>query len=156
MSNILPSISVHPNANVSLESYFCINVKANYLFQMIYSFEIEKIYDMSSYSIISANFIYRVLWPQFYQTRSAWSKDQGSNENHSPVHNFAPTVTKFCVMSEGQALVRESYSPFQASFAFAHRSRDRLNAILQTTLLVIFLCMKTNISWVPFKFTMFN
>ena len=35
-------------------------------------------------------------WPHFYQTRSAWSKDQGSNENHSPVHNFAPTVTKFC------------------------------------------------------------
>ena len=23
-------------------------------------------------------------WPHFYQTRSAWSMDQGSNENHSP------------------------------------------------------------------------
>ena len=43
-------------------------------------------------------------WPHFYQTRSAWSMDQGSNENHSPVNNFAPTVTKFCVMWEGQAL----------------------------------------------------
>ena len=42
-------------------------------------------------------------WPHFYQTRSAWSMDQGSNRKHSAVHNFAPTVTKFCVMWEGQA-----------------------------------------------------
>ena len=43
--------------------------------------------------------------PCFYQTRSAWSADQGSNENHSPAYNFEPTVTKFCVMwEEGQAL----------------------------------------------------
>ena len=42
--------------------------------------------------------------PCFYQTRSAWSADQGSNKNHSPAYNFAPTVTKFCVMWEGQAL----------------------------------------------------
>ena len=28
--------------------------------------------------------------------------DQGSTENHSPVNNIAPTVTKFCVMWEGQ------------------------------------------------------
>ena len=47
-------------------------------------------------------------WPHFYQTRSAWSKDQGSNENHSPVHNFAPTVTKFCVMWEEQALPQDT------------------------------------------------
>ena len=47
-------------------------------------------------------------WPHFYQTRSAWSKDQGSNENHSHVHNFAPTVTKFCVMWEGQALPQDT------------------------------------------------
>ena len=40
----------------------------------------------------------------FYQTRSAWSMDQGSNRKHSAFHNFAPTVTKFCVMWEGQAL----------------------------------------------------
>ena len=46
--------------------------------------------------------------PHFYQTRSAWYKDQGSNENHSPVHNFAPTVTKFCVMGEGQALPQDT------------------------------------------------
>ena len=46
--------------------------------------------------------------PHFYQTKSAWSKDQGSNENHSPVHNFAPTVTKFCVMWEGQALPQDT------------------------------------------------
>ena len=40
-------------------------------------------------------------WLCFYQTRSAWSRDQGSNKNHSPAHNFAPTVTKFCVIWEG-------------------------------------------------------
>ena len=39
--------------------------------------------------------------PQFYQTRSAWSKDQGSTKKHSAVHNFVPTVTKFCVLWEG-------------------------------------------------------
>ena len=27
--------------------------------------------------------------------------DQGSNKNHSPAYNFAPTVTKFCVVWEG-------------------------------------------------------
>ena len=37
----------------------------------------------------------------FYQTRSAWSIDQGSTRKCSAVHNFAPTVTKFCVMWEG-------------------------------------------------------
>ena len=42
--------------------------------------------------------------PCFYQNRSAWSADQGSNKNHSPAYNFAPTVIKFCVMWEGQAL----------------------------------------------------
>ena len=51
---------------------------------------------------------YQACRPHFYQTRSAWSKDQGSNENHSPVHNFAPTVTKFCVMWEGQALPQDT------------------------------------------------
>ena len=30
--------------------------------------------------------------------------DQGSNKNHSPAYNFAPTVTKFCVMWEGLSL----------------------------------------------------
>ena len=43
-------------------------------------------------------------WSHFYQTRSAWSVDQGSSDNHSPVNNVALTVTKFCVMWEGQAL----------------------------------------------------
>ena len=46
--------------------------------------------------------------PHFYQTRSAWSMDQGSNKNHSPVNNCAPTVTKFCVMWEGQALPHDT------------------------------------------------
>ena len=46
--------------------------------------------------------------PHFYQTRSAWSMDQGSNKNHSPVNNCAPTVTKFCVMWEGQALSHDT------------------------------------------------
>ena len=34
--------------------------------------------------------------------------DQGSNENHSPVNNFVPTVTKFCVLWEGQALPHDT------------------------------------------------
>ena len=44
----------------------------------------------------------------FYQTRSAWSMDQGSNENHSPINSSTPTVTKFCVMWEGQALPHDT------------------------------------------------
>ena len=34
--------------------------------------------------------------------------DQGSSENDSLVNNFAPTVTKFCVMWEGQALPHDT------------------------------------------------
>ena len=52
--------------------------------------------------------IVKASWPHFYQTRSAWSMDQGSNKNHSPVNNCAPTVTKFCVMWEGQALPHDT------------------------------------------------
>ena len=44
----------------------------------------------------------------FYQTRSAWSRDQGSNKNHSSAYNFAPTVTKFCVMWEGLSLPHDT------------------------------------------------
>ena len=40
----------------------------------------------------------------FYQTRSAWSMDQGSTRKRSAVHNFARAVTKFCVMWEGLSL----------------------------------------------------
>ena len=47
-------------------------------------------------------------WPHFYQTRSAWSVDQGSNKNHSPAYNFAPTVIKFCVMWEGLSLPHDT------------------------------------------------
>ena len=39
--------------------------------------------------------------PHFYQARSAWSVDLGSTRKCSAVHNFAPTVMKFCVMWEG-------------------------------------------------------
>ena len=46
--------------------------------------------------------------PHFYQTRSAWSVDQGSNKNHSPAYNLAPTVTKFCVMWEGLSLPHDT------------------------------------------------
>ena len=46
--------------------------------------------------------------PHFYQIRSAWSMDQGTNKNHYPVKDFAPTVTKFCVMWEGQALPHDT------------------------------------------------
>ena len=34
--------------------------------------------------------------------------DQGSNKNHSPINNFTPTITKFCVMWEGQALPHDT------------------------------------------------
>ena len=34
--------------------------------------------------------------------------DQGSTRKRSAVHNFAPTVTKFCVMWEGQALSHDT------------------------------------------------
>ena len=44
----------------------------------------------------------------FYQTGSALSMDQGSTRKRSAVHNFAPTVTKFCVMWEGQALPHDT------------------------------------------------
>ena len=54
------------------------------------------------------NIIATSTWLCFYQTRSAWSMDQGSNRKHSAVHNFAPTVTKFCVMWEGQALPHDT------------------------------------------------
>ena len=47
-------------------------------------------------------------WLCFYQTRSAWSMDQGSNKNHSPAYHFAPTVTKFCVMWEGLSLPHDT------------------------------------------------
>ena len=46
--------------------------------------------------------------PQFYQTRSAWSKDQGSIKKRSAVHNFVPTVTKFCVLWEGLSLPHDT------------------------------------------------
>ena len=42
------------------------------------------------------------------QTRSVWSMDQGTNKNHSSVNNFIPTVTKFCIMWEGQALPHDT------------------------------------------------
>ena len=44
---------------------------------------------------------YNMTWPCFYQTRSAWSMDQGPTRKRFAVHNFAPTVTKLCVMWEG-------------------------------------------------------
>ena len=46
--------------------------------------------------------------PCFYQTRSAWSVGQGSNKNHSPACNFAPTLTKFCVKWEGLSLPHDT------------------------------------------------
>ena len=52
----------------------------------------------------AADGVVRLPWPQFYQTRSAWSMDQGSTKKRSAVHNFVPTVTKFCVMWEGLSL----------------------------------------------------
>ena len=47
-------------------------------------------------------------WPQFYQTRSAWSMDQGSTKKRSAVHNFVPAVTKFRVVWEGLSLPQDT------------------------------------------------
>ena len=47
-------------------------------------------------------------WPQFYQTRSAWSMDQGSTKKCFAVHNFVPTVSKFCVVWEGLSLPQDT------------------------------------------------
>ena len=44
----------------------------------------------------------------FYQTRSVWSVDQGSTRKRSAVHNFVPTVTKFCVMWAGLSLPHDT------------------------------------------------
>ena len=57
------------------------------------------------------------LWPQFYQTRSAWSIDQVSSKKRSAVHNFVPTVTKFCVTCVGPlALTNDTiYGPSNVS-----------------------------------------
>ena len=71
------------------------------------------IYFSSRYVCFNVNVdgICRFIWFSrlcFYQTRSTWSMDQGSNKNHSPINNFTPTVTKFCVMWEGQALPHDT------------------------------------------------
>ena len=58
--------------------------------------------------IIACKMVAILSRPHFYQTRSAWSVDQGSNKNHSPAYNFAPTVTKFCVMWEGLSLPHDT------------------------------------------------
>ena len=44
----------------------------------------------------------------FYQSRSAWSVDQGPNKNYSRAYNFAPTVTQFCDMWEGLSLPHDT------------------------------------------------
>ena len=58
--------------------------------------------------VITSTMASQITRPHFYQTRSAWSVDQGSNKNHSPAYNFAPTVTKFCVMWEGLSLPHDT------------------------------------------------
>ena len=49
-----------------------------------------------------------ITWLCFYQTRSAWSMDQGSTRKRFAVHNFARAVTKFCVMWEGLSLPHDT------------------------------------------------
>ena len=55
----------------------------------------------------SGPFLYST-WVHFYQTRSAWSMDQGSIRKRSAVYNFVPRVTKFCVMWEGLSLPHDT------------------------------------------------
>ena len=54
----------------------------------------------------------------FYQTRSAWSMDQGSNKKHSAVHNFAPTVTNFCVLKAVEWFLFDPWSLDQADLVW--------------------------------------
>ena len=58
--------------------------------------------------LLSCRALPSMSWPQFYQTRSAWSMDQGSTKKRSAVHNFVSTVTKFCVMWEGLSLPHDT------------------------------------------------
>ena len=51
---------------------------------------------------------WRITQALLLSTRSAWSIDQGSNKNNSPINNFTPTVTKCCVMWEGQTLPHDT------------------------------------------------
>ena len=48
------------------------------------------------------------LWLCFYQTRSAWSMDQGSTRKRFAVHNLATIVTKLCAMWEGLSLPHDT------------------------------------------------
>ena len=63
---------------------------------------------MLSFKLIYVSKRQNIKTEHFYQTRSAWSVDQGSNKNHFPAYNFAPTVTKFCVMWEGLSLPHDT------------------------------------------------
>ena len=62
--------------------------------------------DISKYRVYERHYTR----PQFYQTKSAWSMDQGSTKKRSTVvyHNFVPTVTKFCVLWEGLSLPQDT------------------------------------------------
>ena len=63
-------------------------------------------YSDHSFVDLSSKVFFGIL--HFYQTRSAWSMDQGSIRNCSAFHNFVPTVTKFCVMWEGLSLPHDT------------------------------------------------
>ena len=101
----------------NLDWYFFLDTAEMYAIPCYIGYNGTPLYSLHNHAILSCPLyndvepIPSILYsprPHFYQTRSAWSKDQGSNENHSPVHNFAPTVTKFCVMWEGQALPQDT------------------------------------------------
>ena len=106
---MLPCISVRWYEHISLLSYTWV---AKYRILLIVSDASDtttaRVHTNEELlSVVMGHFI-QMYWLCFYQTRSAWSMDQISNKNHSPINNFTPTVTKFCVMWEGQALPHDT------------------------------------------------
>ena len=84
----------------------------NHHYQTSVQCQTHNFYSRSSFACCCLLFTYCIYcimtWFCFYQTRSAWSVDQGSNKNHSPACKFAPTVTKFGVMWEGLSLPHDT------------------------------------------------
>ena len=89
---------------ICVQAYTCVaKIKVIFILLKVWSRQKAKIlYKLDRGPLLNET------WPHFYQTRSAWSVDQGSNKNHSPAYNFAPTVTKFCVMWEGLSLPHDT------------------------------------------------
>ena len=95
--NKIPFIALSSKLNTLKYAAYCFM----YCLIIAYTIQSEPWFVMFCFVVVMS-------WLCFYQTRLAWSVDQGSNKNHSPAYNFAPTVTKFCVMWEGLSLPHDT------------------------------------------------